>query len=316
MKKIISLAIFSCLLLTGYAQQEQQYTQFMFNKLALNAAYAGSNEASCLTGIYRNQWIGIDGAPKTIMLSYNTPLLNQRVGVGATLVRNTIGITTRTTLEGNYAYRFRLNRGVLAAGISASIRHLSNDYNDPALKATAPINSDGSIPSGTQNKILPNFGIGLYYHTEDFYIGVSAPRIINNNIDFDNTSAIDDREVSHLFLMTGFVIELSEKVDLKPQALLKYASNSPFDAELNLMAIFSDKYSAGLTYRVGGSSTSAGESIDVIGAIQLTDNFLFGLSYDFTLSELRDYNSGSLEAVLRYCFGHSEGEEIVNPRFF
>ena len=316
MKKIISIAIFSCLLLTGYAQQEQQYTQFMFNKLAINPAYAGSNEASCLTGIYRNQWMGINGAPKTMMLSYNMPLMNQRVGVGASLIRNTIGITTRTTLEGNYAYRFRMSRGVLAAGINASIRRMSNDYGDPDLKATQPIGTDGTIPVGEQSKIVPNFGVGLYYHTEDFYIGLSAPRILSNNIDFDNVSLVEDKEVSHLFLMTGFVVELSDKVDLKPQALLKYAKNTPFDAELNLMAIFNDKYSAGLTYRLGGSTTSAGESIDIVAAAQLTDNFLFGLSYDITLSELKDYNSGSIEAVLRYCFGASEGEEIINPRFF
>ncbi len=316
MKKIISIAIFSCLLLTGYAQQEQHYTQFMFNKLAINPAYAGSNEATCLSGIYRNQWMGIDGAPKTMMLSFNMPLMNQRVGVGANLVRNTIGITTRTTLEGNYAYRFRMSRGVLAAGINASIRHLSNDYSDPALKATQPIGTDGTIPVGEQSKVVPNFGVGLYYHTEDFYIGLSAPRILSNNIDFDNISLVDDKEVQHLFLMTGFVVELSEKVDLKPQVLLKYANNTPFDAELNLMAIVNDKYSAGLTYRLGGSSNSAGESIDIVAAAQLTDNFLFGLSYDITLSELKDYNNGSIEAVLRYCFGSSEGEEIINPRFF
>lgn len=316
MKKIISIAIFSCFLLTGYAQQEQQYTQFMFNKLALNPAYAGSNESACLTGIYRNQWFGIEGAPTTAMLSYNMPLMNQRVGVGANLVRNTIGITQRTTLEGNYAYRFRLNRGILAAGINASIRHIANDYSDPSLKATQPITTDGSIPVGEQSKVVPNFGVGLYYHTEDFYLGLSAPRILANNIDFDNQSIVDDKEVAHINLMAGFVIELSENVDLKPQVLFKYANNTPFDADLNLMAIFNEKYSAGLTYRVGGSSDSAGESLDIVAAAQLTNNFLFGLSYDITLSELRDYNSGSLEAVLRYCFGHSEGEEIINPRFF
>ena len=316
MKKIISIAIFSCFLLTGYAQQEQHYTQFMFNKLAINPAYAGSNEATCLSGIYRNQWMGIEGAPKTMMLSFNMPLMNQRVGVGANLIRNTIGITQRTTLEGDYAYRFRMSRGVLAAGINASIRHLSNNYSDDRLKATQPIGTDGTIPVGEQSKVVPNFGVGLYYHTEDFYIGLSAPRILSNNIDFDNVSLVDDKEVSHLFLMTGFVVELNDNVDLKPQVLLKYAKNSPFDAELNLMAIIKDKYSAGLTYRLGGSTVSTGESIDIVAAAQLTDNFLFGLSYDITLSELKDYNSGSIEAVLRYCFGSSEGEEIINPRFF
>lgn len=316
MKKIIAIAIFSCFLLTGYAQQEQHYTQFMFNKLAINPAYAGSNDAACLTGIYRNQWMGIEGAPKTQMLSFNMPIMNQKVGVGANLIRNTIGIQQRITIEGDYAYRFRLDRGILAAGISASIRFLNNDYTDSSLKATQPITTDGSIPTSEQSKVVPNFGMGLYYHTDKFYIGLSAPRILQNNIDFDDVSTVIDKEVAHLFLMTGFVVELNDNIDLKPQLLLKYASNSPFDADLNVMAIIKDKYSAGLTYRLGGSTTGVGESIDIVAAAQLTDNFLFGLSYDITLSELKDYNSGSLEAVLRYCFGNSEGEDIINPRFF
>lgn len=191
------------------------------------------------------------------------------------------------------------------------------DYGDSRLTATQTITTDGAIPVGEQSKIVPNFGAGLYYHNHKFYVGVSAPRFLNNNIDFDDAGTIIGREVVHLYIMAGVLFDLSEKISLKPQILLKYAKNSPFDADLNLLAIFNKKYSAGLTYRLGGSSTSgAGESLDLMIAAQVLDNLLIGLSYDITLSELKDYNSGSLEVVLRYCFGSSEGEDIINPRFF
>ncbi|MFK8101717.1 MAG: type IX secretion system membrane protein PorP/SprF [Saprospiraceae bacterium] len=317
MKKIIFTTVFSFAFLLGIAQQEQQYTQFMYNKLGLNPGYAGSREATCLTGIYRTQWIGLEGAPTTQMVSLNMPLLNRRIGVGLNIARNTIGISERWTVDAMYAYRLRLGRGTLGIGIQGSIRYVGMDYSDSRLVGTRPIGTDGSIPVGEKSKYVPNFGGGLYYSTERFYIGLSAPRFLKNSIDFSEVSDIESKEVDHIYMMAGVLFSLSDKVDFQPQFLMKYADNSPLDVDVNASLIFMDKYTVGLTYRLGGSTvTGGGESLDLLLGAQLTDQFLFGLSYDITLSEIKEYSNGSVEAVVRYCFGTSEGEDIINPRFF
>ena len=317
MKKLIGTIIFASLFLIVSAQQDQQYTQFMYNKLGLNPGYAGNHEAMCLTGVYRQQWMGLEGAPATQLLSFNMPLSNMRAGLGVNLMRNTIGISTRVGLDASYAYRLRLGQGMLGIGLQGSIRSIRQNYADDRLVATQNILLDGAIPDGEKSKVVPNFGAGLYYQGRNFYVGLSAPRLLNNNIDFNDTGTIIGREVLHMYLMAGVVFDVSESIQLKPQLLLKYAKNSPFDADINLMAIFVKKYSAGLTYRLGGSSVSGGgESIDFLLAAQILDNLLLGVSYDLTLSELKDYNSGGIEVVLRYCLGSSQGDEIINPRFF
>ena len=318
MKKIITTAIFSFAVLFCMAQQEQQYTQFMYNKLHLNPGYAGSHDAACLTGLVRSQWIGLNGAPNTQLISFNTPLMNKRVGVGLTLVRHTIGITSEITAEGSYAYRIRLARGELGIGVQASIRNFAQDFGSSEL--ITPIGTpsqDGSIPVGNQSKFVPNFGAGLYYQTNKFYFGVSVPRFLSNNIDFSNDDIAVSKEDLHLNAMVGYDVYLKKDIKLKPQLFVKYAKNSPLDADLNLSLIYKERYSLGLTYRLGGSSVEGfGESLDLLLAAQITDNLLFGLGYDLTLSEIKSYNDGSIEGLLRYCFGKSEGEDIINPRFF
>lgn len=315
MKKIGTILVFTLIALTTFAQQEQQYTQFVYNKLSLNPGYAGSHESACITGFYRNQWIGLDGAPKTMGISFDMPLLNKRVGVGMNLVRNTIGITDRWTMDGVYSYRVPLGRGTMSLGVQGSVRYLGSDYAE--TESTISKDLDTSIPTGEQNKYLPNFGAGLYYSSDKFYFGISAPRVLLNNIDFNGDNGVAlGKEVVHLYGMVGVIFELSESVKFQPQALFKYADNSPFDMDLNASLIFNNRYTAGLTYRAGGGKTGFGESIDLMLSAHLNPHILLGVSYDITLSELKEYNSGSLELVLRYCFGSSEGEDIINPRFF
>jgi type IX secretion system PorP/SprF family membrane protein len=159
--------------------------------------------------------------------------------------------------------------------------------------------------------------MGAYFSTQNFYLGASAPRMLENNIDFADENILITKEVRHIYFMGGLVLRLSETVKLQPQVLLKYVKNAPFDADANVNLVIMDSYTVGLSYRIGGSKTKRiGESIDLLLGAQITDNLLFGVAYDVTLSELRDYNSGSIEAVIKYCIGKSEGEEYLNPRFF
>lgn len=300
----------------AFSQQEAHNTQFMYYKLGYNPGFAGTREAPCVSAIYRNQWLGIDGAPQMQLLSFNMPLMNQRVGVGANLVRQSIGVTELITLDGIYSYRFPLGRGYLGIGIQGSIRSLSIDYRDPRLRGTQALDIDPAVPDLSQRRFLFNFGAGLYYQGEKFYVGASAPRLLPGNIDFAETEQQISREVQHVYLMGGFSIDLGEKVRLQPQTLIKFVPNAPIDADINLNAIFSERYTSGVSYRLGGSSSGYGESVSILLAGQISKMLLLGFSYDITLSELRDFNTGSMEVVLRACFGKSEGEDIVNPRFF
>lgn len=316
MKKaiLILIAVFGAL--SAYSQQERQYTQFMYNKLSFNPGYAGSYDAACLTGIYRNQWMGLEGAPTSISLSFDMPLNGDKVGIGLNLHSNKIGITNTLWADGAYAYRIPVGKGTVGIGVQASIRYFSNNYADDRLVGTQDLTGDQSIPDGRQSKYLPNFGAGIYYSTEKFYFGFSAPRMLKNDIDFSTNNPKEGIEVQHLYGMTGILLPIANNIQLQPQLLVKFASNSPIDADLNLNLIFSKKFTVGASYRFGGDDDSVGESIDFLASAYIRDNIMFGLAYDVTLSGLKDYNNGSLEAVVRYCFKKSIDEEIINPRFF
>ncbi len=300
------------------AQQEAQQTQFFYYKLGYNPAYAGSVQAPHITALYRKQWIGLKGAPEFQALSFNMPLLNQRIGVGGNISRYTIGITELYTAEAVYSYRLPLGHGMLGLGISGSVRSISQDFTQ--VQGTQPSSIDASIPDGYQQKYLLNFGAGLYYTTEHFYLGLSTPRFLKNNIDFADLSqdAVISREVAHVYFMMGILFDIADYTQFQPQVLIKYVENAPIDADLNFMLIFDERFVTGLTYRLGGSSiTAVGESIDLILGMQVNEFLYFGMSYDLTFSDLRDYSSGSGEAVLRFNFGESRhSDHIEDPRFF
>lgn len=314
--KHIYILFFCCCFTFSFAQQEDQYTQFFYHKMGFNPGYAGSSDGTCISILARNQWLGFEGAPQTQLVTFNAPLFNKRVGIGASILRQKIGLTEKYTAETVYSYRVNLGRGTLGIGVQGSVRLIRVKFSD--ANATQPIETDGSIPQDFQSKYVPNFGAGLYYTSSRFYLGISIPRLLKNNIDLADGDATISKEVNHFYVMGGLLISLSENMDLQPQVLLKYVSGAPFDADTNLNFIFRDTFTAGLSYRIGGSSRSGiGESLSLVLGAQVTESILLGISYDYTLSELRDYNSGSIEAMLRYCIGgKSEGEEYVSPRFF
>ncbi|MEM6319866.1 MAG: type IX secretion system membrane protein PorP/SprF [Bacteroidota bacterium] len=308
---------------TVAAQQDVQYTQFMYNKLAYNPAYAGSLEAICATAIVRNQWLGLEGAPRSQVFSFDAPLSDNRVGLGLNIARNTIGISTNYNIDAAYAYRVSLGKGTIGVGLQGSVRSFNANYSDDRLVAIQNTGIDASIPVGQQNKMAPNFGAGVYYKEDKLYVGFSIPRLLENNIDFSEDETIISESVRHFYFMGGYVFDVNEKIQIQPQMLFKYTENTPFDLDFNMSAIFMEKYMVGATYRSGGSSRGLpAESIDLLFSTQINENFLFGISYDVTISEIRDYSSGSIEAMVRYCFKKKKSDEqevegdYLNPRFF
>ena len=316
MKPVYTLLL-CCFSLALFAQQEEQYTQFMYYKLGFNPAFAGKDGAPTLSALVRTQWIGIDGAPQTQLLTFNTPALNGRVGIGGTIARQTIGVTENYTADASYAYHLRLGNGTLGIGIQASVRLFRINFSETL--GTQPIDTDPAIPMSDRSRYVPNFGAGFYYESKNAYAGFSIPRLLENNIDLASSGGVLSKEVRHIFMMAGLNIALSDKVEMQPQILLKYVAGAPFDADVNLNFAFFNKFTTGLSYRLGGSNrTNAGESVALLLGTRLSEQLILGLSYDLTLSELRDYNSGSVEAVLRFMFGGRKDRpgDFEDPRFF
>ena len=292
------------------AQQEDAFAQFMYYKQAINPAQTGSSQGINITGLIRNQWIGLSGAPKWQSLLFSMPLLNNRVGVGGNIYRHTIGITQITGLDGSYAYRLPVPRGFLSFGLQTSVRFMQQNFG--LVTGTQPIEQDESSPIGLQSKYLPNFGAGLYYESKRAYVGISVPRLLRSNIDFSDKGQLITRETQHYYFMAGATIPLGEAWELNPQTLWRYLPNAPFDADINLSAIFKKKISGGLSYRIGS------ETAIVSTGLQLGDHLHLGMAFEASFSDIQKYNSGTAEVIIRYFLASKKGEnaEAVTPRFY
>ncbi len=318
MKKIALLfLIMAAAAASGLAQQEHQYTQFMFNKLPINPAYAGARGVPSVTAIYRNQWMGFDGAPKSFLASFNSPFLTPRVGVGVTLSHVQIGLNR--DFSGSLAYSYDIvadEKVSLRAGLMGSIRSLSIDFS----KAMADNPVDNSLEPGRSSSIYANVGAGLYFtYDERFYAGFSVPRIYSNSIGINENLPLDfetAKESPHFYGMAGAIIELSDDINLMPALLTKYVKNAPFDVDVNLNLEIKEKVIAGLSYRAGGKS--AGESIDLLLFWQAHPQFGVGMAYDFSLSDIKDYTAGSIELLFQADLKQQagKGKKMSNPRFF
>ena len=313
LSKKIRLAALALLLASAVsAQQEPQYTQFTFNQLSYNPAYAGSFISPTLTAIYRNQWMGIKGSPKTQILSYSMPMAGENLGLGLNLRRHTAAITRSVTVEIAYCYRIKLQRGHLGIGVMPSVRSFSQNWADPDLYASTPAGTDQGIPTQAATKWLANIGGGVYFSNEKWYAGIGVPRIIQLKTDFSefgNEDAIS-REVLHFNAMGGVNFDPNEDLRLSPQLLIKYVPNAPVDVEANFSALLRQRFYGALGYRVGGDVHGLGESIDLLLGMQATEKLFFCLSYDFGLTRLQRYSSGSLEATVRWWFNPPAGGSI------
>ncbi len=318
MKKIIYLFLFFAAFQLS-AQQENHYTQFMYNKLLINPGFAGAREVASLSAIYRNQWLGFTGAPKALLLSFDTPFSNKRAGFGMNLANTKKGITNQ--YYGTMAYSYSIIRTdnlAIKLGLQAGVRYYDINFSDPnAFYYDNPF-QDQSIQFGNNIRQLKGtVGVGAYFDYKEFYFGVSVPNLYENNLGINpNALTLSAQEYRHYYAMMGVLIPLSDKIFLKPSVIAKYVQNSPFDFDASLSLWFNNKFSIGASYRHE-------DSVDLTTFFQLSRNLAFGAAYDFTTSELAKYNNGSIEVLLRYDFGKGSGQGIgkeqdnlSNPRFF
>ncbi len=293
------------------AQQDAQYTQYMYNTLAVNPAYAGSRGVLSIAALHRSQWIGLDGAPTTQTLNIHTPVSNS-VGMGLSVVNDEIGNGTsqETYFDAVFSYSIKMEEGrKLSFGLKAGGHLLNIDFS----KLSGFTNEQGTNGRvGIDKKFSPNFGAGVYYHTDVFYLGLSVPNFLETE-HFDNTgtnSSVLAKERMNWYLITGYVFDLNPNLKFKPAALLKSVKGSPLQADLSASFLINDKFSLGAAYRWDAA-------ISALAGFQITDQLMLGLAYDKEATALRgtQFNDGSFEVFLRYEFLRTRSR-VVAPRFF
>lgn len=299
---VISLAL--CQQLN--AQLEPQATQFMYNQLYYNPATAGQFGSPMVQGMYRAQWIGLEGAPTTGLFSWQNRTLGDRVGVGTNLMYNAIGVHKRIQGDLAYCYNTPLLNGLFSGGLQASFRYLQQNWADDRLQASQSLVLDQAIPAVMSSKLLPNFGFGVFFEQQNYYLGFSIPRLVDNSIDFAEYGAALSREPRHIYFSGGFIHKASSKLVMSYHFLSNYVSSQPVDIDFNTTLHWNEKLNTGLGYKFGGDQSNRGDAINVILGFQPTKQLLISAAYDFTLSKLKAYSAGSVEVAIRYYLGETQ----------
>jgi type IX secretion system PorP/SprF family membrane protein len=318
MKKLLLFIFLSLAAFKAMAQQQHHYSQFMYNKLYINPAYAGARGVPAITAIYRNQWAGFDGAPKSMLASVNTPFFSPRVGLGVTVSHLNIGLNR--DFMGSMAYSYDLvdrDNMSFRIGLNASIRSLSVDFSKAKPKPGQGPWGDPSIVDARESNILGNVGAGVYaLFSQRIYVGFSVPRIYGNTMTFNSNPAQGikvAKEEQHYYGQAGAILPIGKDLNLMPAILVKYVQNAPVNADINLNLDVRQKFTAGISYRTGGDGT--GDSVDMLAFFQATPQLGIGASYDFALSKLRDQSAGSFEILMQYEIKKTK-KGMSNPRFF
>jgi type IX secretion system PorP/SprF family membrane protein len=292
------------------AQQAPMYTHYMNNTLSVNPAYAGSRDVLTLTALHRSQWVGFSGAPVTQTFTAHSPLGNEHIGLGLTVMNDKIGPTNNTSVFADYAYIIKLNdKSKLAFGLSAGM----NIYHASLTDLQLDQQTDPSFQYNINNHVTPNFGFGAYYSRERFYAGISAPNLLQNSYlasSPENSNTLTGKEQRHYFFIAGTLINITDNLDVKPTGLVKVTSGAPVQADLTLSFIIVKKLLAGAMYRTG-------DAIGFLVGFDITDQLHVGYSYDWSYGlNTGTYNHGSHELVLRYDILLLSKKQIHSPRNF
>jgi type IX secretion system PorP/SprF family membrane protein len=299
------------------AQQDPQYTQYMYNTQVVNPAYAGSRDALSFGLLYRTQWVGFEGAPKTGTFTVNSPIgALDNMGLGLSIVRDEIGPAIESNVNIDYSYTINTSdTGELSFGLKAGLDLLDVDFTKLNI-------ADGgdAFENPIDNKLQPQIGAGVYYNTDKFYVGLSVPNFLttkhfdesqideilndNNNFDGDVTAA----ERLHYFLIAGYVFDISDNLKFKPATLIKAVSGSPLQWDVSANFLINEKFTLGAAYRWSAAFSA------MVG-LQATDGIFIGFGYDYQTTDIETYSDGSYEAIIRFDI-FNKPERVLTPRFF
>ncbi len=306
MKKIF-IAAFVLLTFGLKAQQLAMFTEYMYNEVTINPAYAGSHEVVSATVLGRRQWVGkdFDGAPQTYSFNIHGPLRNKRIGLGLSLIQDKYAVDQNFNAMASASYIIPFKNSDLHFGLQLGAASHVTDYSGLDVYDS----DDQNLVSGGAG-ILPNLGIGMYYFAKKFYVGISAPQLRNNTLEVSGKKIAEQRR--HYFFNTGYVLDLSPTFKFKPTLFFKYVENSDPQFDLTGSFIIKEMFWVGGAFRTAIKSSDA---ISVLLGFQVSNQFKLGYSYDFTQSSLNAFTNGSHELVLNYRFSFDKGD-VVTPRYF
>ena len=301
-----SRLVFFVFMLTGiasYAQQDAQFTQYMYNTININPAYAGSRGFMSLFALHRTQWVGLDGAPVTNSFSINTPISNSKMGVGISFLNDRIGPTNENEISADVSYSIRTSESFR---LSFGLKVTSNVFNLDVSRLN-PVSQNDPQFQNLNNSFTPNFGAGLYLHSEKTYIGLSVPNFIESN-KYDSNSVAMFKEKINYYLIAGHVFDLGENLKFKPTLLTKMVSGAPLQVDVSGNFLISKKFVIGSAYRWSAAFSA-------MAGFQISEGIFVGYGYDKETTNLANYNSGSHEIILRFELSKTYNK-ITSPRFF
>lgn len=286
------------------AQQLPQFTQYMFNTISINPAYAGSREALNITALNRNQWVGLNGAPVTQTVSMHTPLRNEKIGIGLSFINDELGFENFTYIYGDFSYTVQTGLNTkLALGLKGGFTSYSLDdriMSDPSVAADPFFSDDIS-------RWNPNFGLGAFWHSDRWYLGLSAPRIINHDLNENN--AFKAAERVQYYFTGGYVFDLNKDFKFKPSYLIKATNGAPLSYDMTAMFLYREVFWFGANYRID-------DAVGFLVDLQISKQFRIGYAYDYTISDVRNtFTNGSHEFLLIYEFKFDKSK-IKSPRYF
>ena len=308
-KRLIYLSIMAISFHQAKAQTEPMYSQYMYNMLGVNPAYAGNREALSLNFFQRNQWVGIKGAPKTTSLSIDQSIKDGKMGWGIQVYDDRLGVEAATGFNGMLSTRIRVSeKGILSGGLSFGLMNYRINLNDVNNRNNP--NDPSFIVTDNPSKWNPSMGMGIYYNTDRFYASVSTPSVLKSRLaSYENfNTSIQKSDAFHLFANTGYVFDINEDVKLKPSTMIKMVSGAPIEADLNMNLWLKDLLGIGGSYRTGDAFVGMIE-------LQATQQIRFGYAYDMPFNPLKYFTKGSHELMLRYEFGNFK-TKIKSTRYF
>ena len=293
----------------SYAQQDAQFTQYMYNTMNINPGYAGSREVMSVFALHRTQWVGLDGAPTTNTVSINSPINGSNVGLGVSILNDKIGPSDESNISVDISYTIPVsNTYKLSFGLKASGNLLNIDF----TKLNQFYPGDHSFEANIDNEFSPNIGVGLYWYSNNTYVGLSAPNILETR-HFDKyanigASSYVSKELIHYYFIAGHVFVMDSSIKFKPSVLVKMVQGAPLQVDLSGNFLINDKFTAGIAYRWSGA-------VSALVGFQVSDSWFIGYGYDMETTKLGNYNSGTHELFLRYEL-FKKFDKIISPRFF
>ncbi|WP_396633741.1 type IX secretion system membrane protein PorP/SprF [Maribacter sp. R86514] len=294
-----------CFGVLSYGQQDAQYTQYMYNTISVNPAYAGSRGHISIGALHRSQWVGLDGAPTTQTINVHSPIGYRGVGLGLSIVNDEIGPTSETNFDIDFSYTvYTSTEGRLSFGLKASANLLDVRFSELNQYTTDP-----TLQQDIDNRLSPNIGAGVYYHTQRFYAGLSVPRFLETS-HFQETNLSTAKEQMNLYLITGYVWDLNESLKFKPALLTKVVQGAPLQVDLSANFMLNEKFILGAAYRWDAAFSG-------MAGFNVSNKFLIGLAYDKETTDLGNtaFNDGSFEIIFRYDFIMTKNN-LKSPRFF